>query len=552
MDRIRNANFDWQIGLIGVSAIIGLSLAYNAAAALILFALIVTGIAMYFLVANLPDPVVRRGSVRSPLSGLLILLTTVIAMYFLLTNDWPRWIGKISVLDPILRALARSPLSSVGLELNPNVVGGALAALLPLQVYALRRAQVRPWISIIAIAPSVLALLLTQARGAWLSLALVVVAWMSWRFIEARSADRRRSRMIWLAIVAVASTTAIALLTLTPLGDRLLDLGGDRRNIWENTVDLIGDYPLTGLGLAGFEMAYSTYSLLTHVGHTLHAHNLWLDIWLNQGMLGVVALAGMVLNAVWPKPSSNWRMPALLTLGVILLHSLVDDPYYGYGGAGLPLLFIPLGLLARPPEQSANGTAMQQSKFQPAFGVWGAVTGLLVAVVITPQGRALIESNAGALNQTQAELSVYRWPEIPIQDALRRPGSIDLTGTIQHYEAALAIDPANVTANRRLGQIELARGMYDAACQRLSAAFAANPNQRATRQLVGECAVFSGGSEQAVALWRSIDMSAGQLMARQWWYESYLAAHDKAQQLKQAADAWSMRVLLDSDSSPAD
>jgi tetratricopeptide (TPR) repeat protein len=195
---------------------------------------------------------------------------------------------------------------------------------------------------------------------------------------------------------------------------------------------------------------------------------------------------------------------------------------------------------------------MRRSTFQPAFVVWGATIGLLGIGIITPQGRALIEANAGTLGQTQAELSVYRWPEIPTQDALRRPGSADLTGTMQLYEAALALDPANVTANRRLGQIELARGLYDVACRHFSAAFAANPHQRATRQLSGECAVFSGENEQAIALWRSIDMSEGQLMARQWWYDSYLAAHDKAQQLKQAADAWTMRVLLDSNSTPTD
>ncbi len=537
MIRIRSVSCDWQIGLIAITAIIGLLLAYSTTAAFTLFGIIVGSIAMYFLVANLPDPVLLRGHRRSLLSGLIILLIIVIAVYFLLSNDWLRWIGKVPVLDPILRALARWSLSSVMPELNPNVVGGALAALLPLLVYALRRARIRPWISSALVAFTILALLLTQTRGAWLSLILVIAAWIGWRFITARTANRRRAHMIWFATIVVMGLAVIAVLALTPLGDRLLDLGGDRRNIWRNSIDLLSDYPVTGLGLAGFEMAYSTYSLLTHVGHTMHAHNLWLDIWLNQGMFGAIALAGMVLNAVWPRPSSTWRIPALLALGVMLLHSLVDDPYYGYGGAALPLLFIPLGLLARPAEDLANGAALRQLKFQPAFTVWSAAIVVLGVSIITPQGHALIEANMGALSQMQAELSVYHWPETPIQDALRRPGATDLTDAMWHYRAALEFDPANVTAHRRLGQIELARESYDTACQHFAAAFEVNPFQRATRQLLGECDALNGRPESATALWRSIDMGEGQLASRYYWYDGFLQDHVRGARLAQAANA---------------
>jgi O-antigen ligase len=343
--KIRRMVFDWQIGLLALAALVSWLIAYNVQQATLELVLLAIGIGVYFVLANLPDPILRRGQPRSFLAATLAALPAVIAVYFLLTNDWSHWIGKLSLFDPVLRVLSAWPLSSIGLAVNPNVIGGVLAALLPLQITALR--YTRRWIAVILIGLSGMALLLSLTRGAWLALALVTGMWLLWRFITARQAQTRRARGLWLAIIVIVGVIGAVILTVTPLGERLLGLGGDRTQIWHNSLDLVGDYPLTGLGLGDFEMTYSTYALLVHVGHTLHAHDLWLDVWLNLGLLGVLALLGMTLGAVWPRPSAPWRMAALMALGVLLLHTLVDDSIFGYGGVAIPIFFIPLGLLAR-------------------------------------------------------------------------------------------------------------------------------------------------------------------------------------------------------------
>lgn len=531
----RHIVFDWQIGVIVVAAVLGWLWTYNRQLATTELALILSGVIAYFVMANLPDSLRLRGQTRSIIAGFLALLPAAIVAYFFLTNDWSRWMGKVSVLDSALRALAAWPLSQAGLGLNPNVIGGIIAALLPLQVFALRHS--RRWVAAILIGLSLIALLLSQTRGAWVMLALVTGMWLLWRFLTCRFSVLWHARLSWAIIVLVCGVICATVLFITPLGSWLLGLGGDRQQIWRNSVDLVGDYPVTGLGLGGFEMAYSSYSLLVHVGHTVHAHNLWLDVWLNLGLLGVVALAGLIVNAVWPRPeSSQWRMPALMALGVLLLHTLVDDPLFGYGGAGIPILFIPLGLLFRSEPDAATHSARSRLRWQPAFAVWGVALVGTVGGLILPQGRAMLEVNIGALQQTQQELQAYRWPDIPIQDVLRRPDSA-LTETVAHYRLALNLDATNAAAHRRLGQIELAREQYESACQHLAAAYAVNPSQRATRQMLGECAALDGQIDQAVELWRTIDLSQGQLMARQWWYESYLAMPDEAVRLRQAAIA---------------
>ena len=96
----------------------------------------------------------------------------------------------------------------------------------------------------------------------------------------------------------------------------------------------------------------------------------------------------------------------------------------------------------------------------------------LLVLLLLPTTRAAFQANLGALLQTRAELLPYRWPDWPIQDALRRAPEINLSPAIARYTSALALDPANVTANRRLGQIALSRGDYGTARTYLEAAYA--------------------------------------------------------------------------------
>ena len=173
----------------------------------------------------------------------------------------------------------------------------------------------------------------------------------------------------------------------------------------------------------------------------------------------------------------------------------------------------------------------------PVFALWGVAAFLIVIASFLPSIQAASEANLGALAQTRAELAVYRWPEWPFQDAVRRSDKVDLTAAITHYQAALALDPSNVTANRRLGQIELSFEQYDEAKRHLSAAYAVAPGQRATRQLLGECYAIGGDIDRAVALWKTIDTGQMQLELRKQWYSDYLGEQARAARLTEAMAA---------------
>jgi predicted Zn-dependent protease len=167
---------------------------------------------------------------------------------------------------------------------------------------------------------------------------------------------------------------------------------------------------------------------------------------------------------------------------------------------------------------------------------------LLAAASLTPGVQAAFKANLGAVVQTQVELTGYHWPDSKFQDAIRRSSKHRLAPAIVWYQSALATDATNATANRRLGQIALSLGQYDAAQVYLAAAFAAAPNQRATRQMLGECYAMAGEIEQAAQLWRTMDIGQGQLMVRQWWYGDFLGEWERAGRIAQAASLLDKRL----------
>jgi hypothetical protein len=451
----------------------------------------------------------RHFLVRLP----LLLLPPAIAVYFLITHDWQSEVGIPAWLDPLRLWLGAWRPEALGYRLHPNQVGGIIAVFIPLQIAALsagKKSRALSWVAALLLCLSAIGLLMSATRGAWLALAVVMTGWALWLLSERLTwpgqAERSTCRWckFWVVAPAVVGVIVYLALVITPFANRLGEIDTGRLALWRNSLHLVSDYPFSGLGLASFEMPYSSYALLLHVGFLSHAHNLLLDVWLEQGLLGLAAIAWLfVAAALRNQPESYWWKPAMASLAVILLHGLVDDAFYGYDGIGILLLFVPFALLAGPSDMSGQterlAAASEKSSLRlvVSFVVLTLALLALIAFLFLPSWHAALQSNLGALAQSRAELAVYRWPDWPSQDALRRSSEIDLTPALARYRAALAKNPTDVTANRRLGQIELSVGEYESARGHLEAAYAVAPDQRATRQLLGESYAVTGDIEQA-------------------------------------------------------
>jgi tetratricopeptide (TPR) repeat protein len=161
--------------------------------------------------------------------------------------------------------------------------------------------------------------------------------------------------------------------------------------------------------------------------------------------------------------------------------------------------------------------------------------GLAVILIVALVGRqpllSTVYSNLGAVHQSQAELSVYSWPQWPLQDEVRR--TVDLGRPVAEFERALALDPRNPTASRRLGMIDLSLGRYDQALAHLLVAYSVEPGSEATRKLLGEAYLANGQLAQGTALWSTVANRTGELAARVFWY-GYIGDEER--------QAWMMRA----------
>jgi hypothetical protein len=303
---------------------------------------------------------------------------------------------------------------------------------------------------------------------------------------------------------------------------------------------LARDYPLIGAGLDQFQMLYSTYVLLIHVGFMPHSHSLFLNVAIEQGLPGLLALiwiGGLLAVVVWRRVLWPKTTPATtadstpvgivaLSLVVILVHGTVDNALQGPGAL---FLFVPLAF-AVPDVQEQQQSARQRRVLSVLL------VGLPLALALLwPRGfLSLVYSNLGAVHQSRAELSVYEWPTWPIQDAVRL--KVDLSRSISEFERALALEPGNPTANRRLGMIELSLGEYEAALGHLEAAYTVEPENVTTRQLLGEALVANGRVDEGKALWSTVSNEQRQLEMRAFWY-SYIGDTERELWVRQAIDS---------------
>ncbi len=432
-------------------------------------------------------------------------------------------------------------------SLHPNSVAGALILLLPygfistLWAYKSSRLLVGS-LNGLAVIVAFLTLLMTSSRGALFGLAMGIIACIYLARRWHNSDYSLLGKITDCVVITFFGTLLFGWLYLGfQAGAQSLGLTSSilsRSAIWQDSLSIIEDYWYSGSGLGETTMILSSYVFLLHVPFLDHAHNLFLQIAVEQGVPGVVAFILLVVAALWnlvyvndfePSVYRLFRYGTVVSIIALLVHGLVDAEFYvrhlGF------LVFVPFGFAFALPSMNVELIQSTGSK-QPSRDLaveslqlfLPLVPMLVVALLfLQPGSFAKVDANLGAVTQSRAELSLYQWPEWPVQDAVRLSEKIDLAQSIAYYEQALVRNPKNVTANRRLGQILLSRGDFVKAQKYLESAYLQSPHQRATRQLLGEVYAVRGEIKKAVTLLETVDTSNGQLEIRYHWYKNNYA-----------------------------
>jgi putative inorganic carbon (hco3(-)) transporter len=190
--------------------------------------------------------------------------------------------------------------------INANVMAGALVVLWPVCLagvgfplsdasapvsrfarHALRLLTVPIVLLLVA------TLALAQSRGAYVALGVSGLVWLALRW--------PRAARVVVPLVLVAALAGGSLVGWQTIADELTtgeaSSGLDQRvEIWSRALYAIQDFPFTGLGLGTFERVVAIlYPLFLIRGGTApHAHNLFLQVAVDLGLLGLVAYLALL------------------------------------------------------------------------------------------------------------------------------------------------------------------------------------------------------------------------------------------------------------------
>lgn len=173
---------------------------------------------------------------------------------------------------------------------NPNMLAEYLILLFPLAAAQLLRhgGSVRKICAFFACASIGACIILTWSRGAWLGL---LFAGLVFLLIWSR-------RTIYLILVGAASVPLWPLILPDSIVSRFTSIGNIadtstsyRVNIWHGAVRMLGDYWYSGIGIgeAAWSTVYPRYSLAA-IETAPHAHNLYLQVWVEMGIVGLALL----------------------------------------------------------------------------------------------------------------------------------------------------------------------------------------------------------------------------------------------------------------------
>lgn len=115
--------------------------------------------------------------------------------------------------------------------------------------------------------------------------------------------------------------------------------GTTRRYLWSDSIQMLRDFPVTGIGLDQFLWLHQQRYINPRIWserYSSHPHNLVLDSWLSLGLVGLLLL-GLFLGLggwiIWSMRKQRrqvdaWQLGALASIGAGFGHGMVDNGYF--------------------------------------------------------------------------------------------------------------------------------------------------------------------------------------------------------------------------------
>ncbi|MGE5297963.1 MAG: O-antigen ligase family protein, partial [Acidobacteriaceae bacterium] len=170
----------------------------------------------------------------------------------------------------------------------------------------------------IGLALQILALIMTFSRGAWAAVAVVVFFSLFLRFKPKK-------------LVAATAIILIVFLLVPIIRNRLVETVNDpsglaRADLLKAGLSEVSKQPILGNGLYGFRTTLTDRNFQGEILN--YPHNIILNFWLETGLLGLLSFLFIVFVSMKGQRGRIYGMAGIAFLCVVLIHGLVDVPYF--------------------------------------------------------------------------------------------------------------------------------------------------------------------------------------------------------------------------------
>ena len=535
--------FVFPLVLFILAAGMGVWAAYDQQAAWEKFWIIIAG--AVFFAALVSQPKANLGVV----AGLVGMLGVIIAIIFILNHNWNNSAVDLEVIK-LAGGWIMAVRPSIDIpELPQNFVGGVLAMLVPIPfAYGISTWRIGKYsqtaIFLTMVVLIFLGIILTSSRGAWLALFTALSCWVLWRasiYLSRRINQPNwliyllLSMLILLSVIWIASTASDGIVGLANRAPGLPS-GESRLELFESTTKLIGDFPFTGGGLRSFAGLYSQYIRVTPNFLFSYSHNFYLDVFLEQGLIGGFVLLVLILGSAWLLANKVYddredlqaaplTEAVLIGILILLIHGLIDDPLYGDMGTPLLLLMPGLALLlvgiGQPlPDENNPSIGMSTSlnegkKPLKRIFIGGVIIGLSILVLIIYNQQLISKwyANLGAVEMARFELK--NWP---LNEWNSSTDVSLLKATLNTFNKSLTFNPHQRTALHRRGLIAMQKRDFETAQVELAKAHAIDPQHRGIRKSLGYAYVWEGKLDKSKNLLIEIQEAEYEMGVYSWWW----------------------------------
>jgi Lipid A core - O-antigen ligase and related enzymes len=251
----------------------------------------------------------------------LIRLSAYIGLYYLVVNEFGHGMRKRLVQ---LAIWIGAGLSAYGLlqyfgvfahswwapsrflaatYVNHNHFAGYLELVIPAAIAITLRRKNKLFVTAALIIMSA-AFILTQSRGAWISLA-VSLAVMAVMMIRKGSSGRKTMLVLTLVILAAASllyftkdTVSSRIGTFTDIREGEDSSAESRIKVWQGAAGMIKERPLTGFGIGDFDAGFYRYRPEGFNSRAVYTHNDYLQMASEMGVFAPFIMLWIFIAAI--------------------------------------------------------------------------------------------------------------------------------------------------------------------------------------------------------------------------------------------------------------